>query len=354
MPKYELPVVTDLPPRGAPEARRRRVVIVTNPYMPTLEYMGALQAFDQANLFLGHSGRSDLGYKVEIVTARPGPLYARPGLNIAAEKSYALLRGYVDTLIFQASDDLDQCLNDERFIAWVARMSRRVRRIASICTGSFILAEAGVLDGRKGTTHWCAFSDFRKRYPRVELDPDPIYIKDGNVYTSAGSSSGMDLTIALIEEDWGTQLARRVAQGLVTYLRRPGNQAQFSVQVAPSYPEGTRMQQIQSYIWENLKDDLRIETLARKMSMSPRNFARRFTRQTGVSPGRYVEQCRLELARHYLEQNDRSLSEIADLCGYATHDGLRLAFTRHLGVSPREYRRRFGDRSASAVRAATD
>jgi transcriptional regulator GlxA family with amidase domain len=213
--------------------------------------------------------------------------------------------------------------------------------VVSICTGSFILAEAGVLDGRRATTHWCACADFRRRYPPVRLEPDPIYVRDGRVHTSAGATSGMDLAIALVEEDYGTEFARRVAQGLVMFLRRPGSQAQFSVQVATELPEPGGVREVQSYIFDHLDADLRVEVLAERFHMSPRNFTRVFTRQVGVAPGRYVEQCRLERARGYVEETDEPLSEIASRCGYATPDGLRLAFERNLGVTPRAYRARF-------------
>lgn len=341
MPKYEIPVVSDLPPKRPGNSARRRVVIVTNPRAASLEYMGPMQVFDEAGLFLEHSDRPDLAYRVEIVTTQAGHIYNRKGLSISADVPYHRLRGKVDTLLFQAADEYDDCLGDERFISWVAAMSGKVRRIASICTGAFILAQAGVLDGRRATTHWCTINDFRKRYPRVKLEADPIYTKDGHVYTSAGATAGMDLTIALIEEDFGTEFARRVAQGLVMYLRRPGNQAQFSVHLASRFAEEPGISEIQAYVSQNLQDDLRIETLAERFNMSPRNFTRVFTRQVGMTPGRYVEQCRLESARQYLEQSEVVLSQVAKRCGYSTPDGLRLAFDRHLGVSPREYRKRF-------------
>ena len=338
MPEYCIPAVASLPPPGA--APRRRVVVVTNPSARSLEYMGPMQVFDEAKLFLEYAGRSDIAYSIEIVSTAPGPIYDRKGFSIRATTPYHSVRGPVDTLLFQAADEHDDCLRDERFIAWVARMSRRVRRIVSICTGSFILAEAGVLDGRRATTHWCACEDFRRRYPKVKLEPDPIYVRDGHVYTSAGATSGMDLAIALVEEDYGTEFARRVAQGLVMFLRRPGNQAQFSVQVATEGPE-LGAGAFQSHIFDHLAGDLRVEALAGAFGMSPRNFTRVFTRQVGVAPGRYVEQCRLERARQLLEETDDTVSEIASRCGYATADGLRLAFERNLGVSPRAYRRRF-------------
>lgn len=341
MPEYLVPTAQNLPPKRPGSSGRRRIVLVTNPRAASLEYMGPLQVFDEARLFLEAAGRPDLNYAVEIVTTRPGSVYTRKGFSIEAQTPYHQLRGDVDTLIFQAADENDECLRDEKFIAWVARMSGRVRRIVSICTGSFILAQAGVLDGRRATTHWCAVEDFRRRYPRVHLEPDPIYIKDGHVYTSAGASSGIDLTIALVEEDFGSDFARKVAQGLVMYLRRPGNQAQFSVHVPAHAPDAPTMRDIRMYIANNLRRDLRVEVLAEKANMSPRNFARVFTKQIGLSPGRYVEQCRLESARQHLERSDLPLAQIARKCGYATPDGLRLAFDRHLGVSPREYRRRF-------------
>jgi transcriptional regulator GlxA family with amidase domain len=303
--------------------------------------MGPLQVFDEARLFLEYSGRPELAYEIEFVTTGTGAIYDRKGLSISARTPYHRVRGQVDTLLFQAADQDDECLRDEHFIAWVAKMSGRVRRMVSICTGSFILAEAGVLDGRRATTHWCACDDFRRRYPRVTLEPDPIYVKDGHVYTSAGATSGMDLAIALVEEDYGTELARRVAQGLVMFLRRPGNQAQFSVQVATDRPDEEGVGEIESYIFSHLDGDLRVESLADRLNMSQRNFTRVFTRRVGVAPGRFVEQCRLERARQYLEETDQSLSEIAERCGYATSDGLRLAFDRNLGVAPRAYRKRF-------------
>jgi transcriptional regulator GlxA family with amidase domain len=166
-------------------------------------------------------------------------------------------------------------------------------------------------------------------------------VKDGHVYTSAGATSGMDLAIALVEEDYGTELARRVAQGLGMFLRRPGNQAQFSVQVSTDLPDNEGVREIETYIFNHLEGDLRVEALAERWNMSPRNFTRVFTRQFGVAPGRYVEQCRLERARQYLEETDEPLSEISARCGYATPDGLRLAFDRNLGVAPRAYRKRF-------------
>lgn len=337
MPSYNLPGAEALPASG----KGRRVVFVTNATAGSLEYMGPLQVFDEARIFLEYWGRPELAYQIEFVGTRAGTVYDRKGLSIDVRTPYHRLRGAVDTLIFQSVDEADESLRDEHFIAWVARMSQHARRIVSICTGSFILAESGVLNGRRATTHWCACEDFQRRYPDVQLQADAIYVKDEHVYTSAGATSGMDLAIALIEEDFGREFSRRVAQGLVMFLRRPGNQAQFSVQVATERPESEHAQSLQDHVLNNLSDDLRVEALAEHFHMSPRNFSRVFRKALGVAPGKYVEQCRLERARQLLEQSNKPVSLVAEVCGYATPDGLRTAFERNLGVTPKAYRQSF-------------
>lgn len=341
MPDYLIPSQVDLPAKRTGKTQTKRVVIVTNLGANSLEYFGPLQVFAEAAFFLNKWGRSDLGYDVEIVSTEPGTVYSLKGLSIIADTPYHSLRGPVDTLIFQAVDEKERCLRDKRFMSWVARMSSRVRRVVSVCAGAFILAEAGILDGRRATTHWVGCDEFRRRYPKVLLDPEPIYIKDGHVYTSAGSTAGLDLTLALVEEDYGQEFARRIAQGLVMYLKRPGNQAQFSVHISARFPKESRIRDLQIYVSENLDGDLSVETLAEQAGMSPRNFARVFTQQVGLSPGRFVEQSRLERARQWLEESSLPIAHVARRCGYRSPDGLRLAFDRHLGVSPREYRQRF-------------
>ena len=338
MPVYKIPNIQHLPPKGTP---RKRVVFVTNPESRSLEYFGPLQVFDEARIFFDYENRLDLAYEVEVVSMGTGPLYERKGFSIEAPIPYHRLRGEVDTLILQAADEGDACLRDKKFLDWVARMSGQVRRMVSICTGSFILAEAGLLDGRRASTHWCAFDDFRNKYPNVTLDPDAIYVKDGHIYSSAGATSGMDLAIALIEEDYGAAFARRVAQGLVMFLRKPAHQSQFSVHVIGESESADDLKPIITYISNNLGEDLRIETLAARFHMSQRTFIRMFTHKIGTSPGKYIEQLRIEQARQLLEDTDRPISKIAEACGYSSVDGLRLAFERKLGTTPRQYRDRF-------------
>ena len=348
MPKYIIPKVKDLPPKRRGLSGRKRVVVVTHKGSGTLEYIGPIQALEEANFFLDFSGRADLGYDIEVVTTKSGPLFELKGLKIVADRPYYEVSGDVDTIFFQAIDTSEETLKDKDFIKWVGSIARRTRRIASICVGTFYLAEAGILDGKCATTHWMASPDLSRRYPKVNIESDPIYVKDGKVYTSAGSMAGLDLTIALIEEDFGRDLARRVAQSMVMYLKRPGNQAQFSVHILNKSPEEDRIRSIQMFIENNPRKDLSVETLALRARMSPRNFSRVFSKEVGQSPGKFVELSRLERARRLLEETDLSVSQIAAKCGYATPDGLRMSLQRHLKINPSQYRNRF----SSSQRAA--
>lgn len=341
MPHYRVPEVTGLPSGNDPKACRRRVVVITNGCTNSLEYFGPVQVFLEANFFLDRVGRSDIGYDVEVAAIEPGPVFQMAGLRMEVERPYHALSGVIDTLFFQALDEEEVAFNNKDFVRWVSDMSKKVRRISSVCVGTFLLAEAGVLDGRRATSHWIVCDELQRRYPKVTVDPDPIYVKDGNVYTSAGSTAGIDLAVAMVEEDYGTGLALRVAQGLVMYMKRPGNQAQFSAQLSSGFSESTAIEKVRMHIADNLDGDLSVEALADRAGMSPRNFARVFVSEVGVPPGRYVEESRLERARNILEQTDTPIAQVARRCGYRSPDGLRTAFDRHLSVSPREYRRRF-------------
>ncbi len=345
LPEYRFPEISRLPSLRADE-RRRRVVIVASREPNPLEMVGPMNVLKLANWVFEHSGRPELGYDLEVVASRAGVIFEMDGLKIVADKPYHRLRGEVDTLLFPPMDFEDLFEGRQRFLAWVRRMSDRVRRIGTICFGTYILAEAGILRGRRVTTHWDLQHDFRDRYPDVELDIDPIYVKDGHVYSSAGATSGIDMTLALVEEDFGREAALRVAQGLVLFLKRPGSQAQFSVQLSAQLPGEADIAELQAWIHDHLGEDLRVEALADRMGMSPRNFSRVFAREIGMAPGRYVEQCRVEIARQWLETSMAPLSEIAERCGYGTPDGMRLAFERSLGVSPRAYRQRFSSARA--------
>jgi transcriptional regulator GlxA family with amidase domain len=226
-------------------------------------------------------------------------------------------------------------------VDWLRGHAMEAKRVASVCTGAFLLAEAGLLDGRRVTTHWSRCADLRRQYPAIEVDPDPIFISEGRVATSAGITAGIDLALALVEDDLGRDAALTVARALVVFLRRPGNQSQFSAQLSAQVAQRGPLRDVQQWIAEHPAGDLSVEVLAAKASLSPRHFARAFAAETGMPPGRYVERVRLEAARRHLEDTAAGIEQTARACGYRTTEAMRRAFIEALGVSPAEYRRRF-------------
>ena len=228
----------------------------------------------------------------------------------------------------------------------MARPTTRSRRVASVCTGAFLLARAGLLDGRRATTHWASCADLAARYPAVKVEADPIFVRDGDVATSAGVTAGMDLALALVEEDLGRDVALEAARHLVVFLQRPGGQAQFSAQLAAQTADRAPLRQLQAWIPDHLDEDLSVPALARRACMSDRNFARAFRRETGRTPGAYVEAARVERARIALETGDLPVEAIARQVGFGTVETLRRAFRRQVGVSPIEYRTRFRRQAA--------
>jgi transcriptional regulator GlxA family with amidase domain len=213
--------------------------------------------------------------------------------------------------------------------------------VTSVCTGAFLLAEAGVLDGRRATTHWSECATLADRYPQIAVEPDPIYVRDGKVYTSAGVTAGMDLALGLIEEDHGAQVALRTARSLVLFVRRPGGQSQFSAQLTAAPARREPLRDVQAHIAEHPAADLSVPALAARAHMSERNFARAFRAETGMTPAAYVEAARVERARRELETTDLPVQAVAAQCGFGTVETMRRAFARRLGVNPAAYRARF-------------
>jgi transcriptional regulator GlxA family with amidase domain len=213
--------------------------------------------------------------------------------------------------------------------------------VGSVCTGALLLARAGLLDGRRAATHWNWCEQLARRYPRVVVEPDPIFVRDGNVYTSAGVTAGMDLALALVEDDWGSSLALQVARHLVLYLRRPGGQSQFSAALSLQAADRHPLHELQSWVLDNLDKPLTVEVLAGRASMSPRNFARVFSREMHVTPARFIERLRIETARRRLEETDRSLKRVAHECGFGSAAVMRSVFQRVVGVAPGQYRQHF-------------
>jgi transcriptional regulator GlxA family with amidase domain len=229
-----------------------------------------------------------------------------------------------------------------RGLNWLRDRCGRSRRFGSVCTGALVLAEAGLLDGRRATTHgnWC--EELARDYPRVTVDPAPIYVRDGNCYTSAGVTAGIDLALALVQEDLGRSAALKVAQMMVVFLQRPGGQSQFSATLMAQTSESRPLSDLLAWLPDNIRRDLSIESLARRAAMSPRNFARLFREEVGKTPARYVEELRLEAARRQIESTAMTLEEVAMCCGITSAEILRRAFVRRLGVTPRHYRASFG------------
>ena len=231
-------------------------------------------------------------------------------------------------------------------IEWIRKRARHIRRICSICVGSFVLAEAGLLDGRQATTHWRMARQLAEAYPAVRVDPSPIWVKDGNLYTSAGISAGIDLALSLVGEDLGDEAALEVAKNLVLFLRRPGGQAQFSVSLQSQQTPSSSLDALCLWISEHLESELTVEIMADQMAMSVRTLIRTFQRELNTTPARYVEDVRLEAVSRALEFGGQSLEESARRCGYNSVDVLRKAFTRRVGLSPKDYVQRFASNPA--------
>lgn len=258
-----------------------------------------------------------------------------------ADVSWSKLRGKLHTLMVVGGQAVERMAADAKVCAQIRRFARRSRRVASICTGSFLLAGAGLLDGKRATTHWGFCKRLARQFPKVQVDAEPIYINDGAIWTSAGATAGIDLSLAIVERDIGREAALSVARWMVLFLRRPGTQRQFSPQLAAQMAERDTLRDVQAHINESLNADLDVGTLAARASMSPRHFARCFRREVGVTPARYVLALRLESARRLLEDTARPIEQVAEYCGFGTTETMRRQFLRELHINPREYRQRF-------------
>jgi transcriptional regulator GlxA family with amidase domain len=314
----------------------RRVVVVGYPAVQALDVVGPIEVFSTANRISDATH-----YDIAVAARAGGPIRAMSGLTIGVDHRLGALRGRLDTLVVAGGDGTADALRDRALVDGIRRLASRSRRVTSVCSGAFLLAEAGLLDGRRATTHWTVCDLLAKLYPAVEVDPEPIFVRDGNVFTSAGVTAGMDLALALVEDDLGRDVALSVARRLVLFLRRPGNQAQFSAQLSAQLAQRDDVREVQRWIAEQPGTDLSIAALASRAGMSERSFARWFAREVGVTPGRYVEQVRLEAARRALEEADDSIAAVAKAYGFGTAETMRRSFLRTLRMGPTEYRRRF-------------
>ena len=316
----------------------RRVVIVAFPGVQTLDVTGPAEVLRAATKI------HPPGYELTIVAPEEGPLRTST-VALVPDLPLSAWIGAIDTLIVAGGTGTRRAEENEELIEWLKAAAKRSRRVSSVCTGAFLLARAGLLDGRRATTHWASCAELAQRYPAVTVEPDPIFVRDGNVATSAGVTAGMDLALALVEEDLGREVALEAARWLVLFLKRPGGQAQFSAQLAAQTADRAPLRELQAWIPDHLDQDLSVPALAGRASMSERNFARAFRRETGMTPAAYVESARVESARIALETGDLPVENVARQSGFGTVETMRRAFRRRVGVSPADYRARFRRRA---------
>ncbi|MEV5436991.1 GlxA family transcriptional regulator [Streptomyces sp. NPDC052682] len=311
---------------------QRTVLVVLFDGVQSLDVSGPVE------VFAGAERHSPGTYLIRTASLDGGPVRTTSGLTLVPDSSLAEATG-PHTLLVPGGQGTRR--PDPGLVDWVREHGPRATRLVSVCTGAIVLAEAGLLDGRRATTHWAYCAELARDHPAVEVDPDPIYVRDGPVATSAGVTAGIDLALALVEEDLGRDVALTLARHLVVFLRRPGNQAQFSAQLAAQTARREPLREVQQWITEHPGADLAVETLAARARLSPRHFARAFRAETGMTPGRYVDRVRLEHARRLLEDTADGIEEISRASGYGTPEAMRRAFVRALGAAPAEYRRRF-------------
>lgn len=310
----------------------RTVLVVLFDDVQSLDVTGPMEVFAGAE-----TGRPG-SYRIRTASLDGAPVRASSGLTLVPDQALADV-STPHTLIVPGGAGTR--LPDPRLTGWLRAHGPRSERLVSVCTGAILLAEAGLLDGLRATTHWAYCDKLARDHPAIEVEPDPIYVRDGRVATSAGVTSGIDLALALVEEDLGRGIALEIARHLVVFLRRPGNQAQFSAQLAAQTARREPLREVQQWITEHPAADLSVEALAARAGFSPRHFARAFQAETGATPGRYVDRVRLEHARRLLEDTADGVEEISRASGYGTPEAMRRAFVKAFDTAPAEYRRRF-------------
>ncbi|MEU6771805.1 GlxA family transcriptional regulator [Streptomyces sp. NPDC046759] len=315
--------------------QRRRIVFVIFDGFQALDLAGPHEVFHHAGTLAG-------GYDCQVLAPTAGPVRSSSGLPVHAGHGVADLdpRG-VDTLVAVGGNGVDHAAGDGTLTGWIAAAGETARRVTSVCSGVFLLAAAGLVEGRRVTTHWSRAEQLAQHHPELRVDCDPIFLRDGRVWTSAGVTAGMDLALALVEDDLGRGIAHAVAQELVLFLRRPGNQSQFSVPLWSRQPSTDPVRAAVSAIHADPRARHGIAELAAHAGLSPRHLQRRFTAELGTPPAAYVERVRVEVARRALVEGDDPVEAIAHRCGFGTAETLRRSFHRHVGVAPSAYRARF-------------
>ncbi|MEM1255067.1 MAG: helix-turn-helix domain-containing protein [Cyanobacteria bacterium P01_H01_bin.21] len=314
-----------------------RVALIAFDGVHSLDISGPWEVFDTANRMIGRKP----GYALQLLGAPSRQVTSSAKLRWVCDARLANYRQPIHTLLVCGGDGIYEACQSKSFVQSIQRLAKISDRIGSICTGAFALAAAGLLDGRKATTHWSACGRLASEYPSIQVDCDSIYVRDEQFYTSAGVTAGIDMALAIVEQDYGHTVATQVAQDLVVFLRRPGGQSQFSVASRRQEIQDASIRELQLWMVEHPEADLSVAALARHVRMSERNFSRVFTAEVGTSPGKYVQQLRIEIARQYLEQTKRSIDAIAHACGFGNELSMRRSFQKVLGINPSEYRKRF-------------
>jgi transcriptional regulator GlxA family with amidase domain len=329
-------------PRFQPTAVRdhpvRIVEVLAFPSVQLLDVTGPLQVFASANEHVAQAGGT-LPYVLRVVAKGGQGVTASAGLGIATSP---LPRSGTppDTLIIAGGPGVDAAAADTMLVEWVRQRTKKARRVASVCTGAFLLGASGALDGRRAVTHWSYCAELARRFPAVRVESDPIFVRDGSVWTSAGVTAGIDLALALVEEDLGRTVALAVARYLVVFLKRPGGQAQFSEALSMQSAED-EFGALHEWIHKHLSDDLSLATLADRAGMSERSFSRHYAEATGVTPARAIERLRVEAARRLLSESRLPVKRISQRCGFGSEETMRRSFLRVLAATPNDYRARF-------------
>lgn len=304
------------------------------PGVQLLDACGPLDVFAEANRQVGHKA-----YRLLLLACEPGPLVSSSGTRLVPDAWIGEDLEPFDTLLVAGTPFAAEQYLRSGILAWLRQRAETCRRYGSVCTGAFALADAGLLDGRRVTTHWAVAETLRQRYPLIHVEPDAIQVHDGNLRTAAGVTAGLDLALALVQEDLGEDIAKQVAGHLIMYFKRPGGQLQFSRQGTTSPIGRSALQALQRYVAANPALDHGVANLASRIGVSPRHFARVFRSEVGITPAAWVELARVNAARARLEEGREAPKQIAALCGFANVDTLRRAFGRHVGVTPAEYRK---------------
>ena len=318
---------------------RPSVVIVAYPGVQALDVTGPHEVFAGAAGAVRSLRDGPPPYDVVVASVEGGPVTSESGLTIVTVPLAEV--GAVDTLVVAGGSGVRAACDDEALVGAVAALATRARRVVSVCSGAYVLAAIGLLDGRRVTTHWARARGLAARHPEIDVDPDPIWTCDGNIWTSAGVTAGIDVALALVEDDLGVEVAEQIARWLVMFLRRPGSQSQFAAPVWRTRARDAPVRRAQELIESDPAADHRLGVLARKVALSERHLLRRFSAEVGVTPARYVATARVEAARRELEASDDTVAAIAARVGFGTAESMRRTFVRDLGAAPDDYRRRF-------------